>query len=659
MTQISSYYASVGVKIDKTSISQVDSFLRNIQTKFERFNRNIAKGRALSLKADLDMKDLMKRISRLNNGRTLKIELSISAQSLRAMQTQIRMAINGMVVSPKINPRISSPRTTTRSTGGGDRADRITTRNPTSRTNPWHNPMMLGGGVGAFMRYGAFSLPFVAGAFGLNSLAGKAATLQNQDLAMDVSVGSLGSPGESAQYKKFLDDLGNRLGRTTESMTPFFAQMLSGAKGTELEPHLQEGFASLMEFGSVMGLGTESMKGAIKAFSQMIGKQQIMAEELRGQAAEHLPPVVRMMAEAVTGGDVKALNKMMERGELDPNKHLPLLFKAMRENAQPFMEQYFRTITFWQGKAQKSQEDWMKKFLGSGGSKAIADFYRTWNHVIKDSIPAAEQLGRIFEDIVHYFNAAILAPGEIMDYFSGKAGKDNFMTMLFGDAEGNELMASIRSLTTEFSTLFENMTKAALGDTDEFLQNTKKTVEILIGYLTSVLQGVSDIMLITNSTMSRGTDGYKYASARITHRENISSMLENTPMSREEKNKIMAREMGVWDQANPAPGQPGFMGAPVEKAPLPSLWEFTKSRLETNVGAMFGKYVDNTPTSLTTPDGIRKVEISIKQDPLKVEAVVEARTDAEAVANEVKARIEENDRRVQQNMLSLFPMTMQ
>jgi len=270
MTAISSYYANVGVRIDKSSLSQVSRYLRSVENQVRRFQANITKNSQINLKLNLNNKALLGNIRSLFNksSSTFKINATLSPQSLNHMRAQIRSAISGITVSPRIRPNVVAPRSQPGSSGGRQTGP---SRNPTSRpTSPFHNPMMVGGGVGAFMRYGAFSLPFVAGSFGLNALSNRAAVLQNQDMMMDVSIGALGSAGESERYKKFLNDLGDRLGRTTESMTPFFSQMLSGAKGTELEPHLQEGFASLMEFGSVMGLGTESMKGTIKAFTQMI-----------------------------------------------------------------------------------------------------------------------------------------------------------------------------------------------------------------------------------------------------------------------------------------------------------------------------------------------------------------------------------------------------
>src|SRR5690606_9057477 len=120
---------------------------------------------------------------------------------------------------------------------GGGRG--VTTESPHSRRtfSPWHNPMMIGGGVGAFLRYGAYSLPFVAGTMGLNAMAGNLGQLQRTNLLLGTSSGSTQIGREQME---FLSNLGNRLGFTTSSIAPFYSQMFAGSRGTALESQLPE-----------------------------------------------------------------------------------------------------------------------------------------------------------------------------------------------------------------------------------------------------------------------------------------------------------------------------------------------------------------------------------------------------------------------------------
>lgn len=685
MVMIANYFAQVGVGIDRTSITKVNSYLKAIETSLRRFQTNVSRTTQINVGMRVDRAGFLKRLKSTFSGtRSVKIDVSISQQSLNAMRSQIRTAINGLMISPVINPRIRQPSPvnqprggsggtggTTTGTGRGNQS-RLTTHNPqrSAPYSPWHNPMMVGGGVGAFMRYGAFSLPLVAGTFGLNALSNKAATLQSQDLMMDVSMGALGQPGESQIYKDFLNNLGDRLGRTTESMTPFFAQMLSGAKGTALEPHLMSGFSSLMEFGSVMGLGTESMKGTIKAFTQMIGKQQIMAEELRGQAAEHLPPVVRMMAEAVTGGDVKKLNKMMEQGQLDPNVHLPMLFEAMRKNAAPFMDQYFKTIQFWQGKAQKNQEDWVKRFLSSGGTNAIVSFYKTWSQIIGDSVPMAERLGRVFERITHGFNAVMLMPGEIMQWFNGTGSEDNFMKAIFGNVQDSDIGMAIERLLKEVGDAFRN----EIGSMSEMVKNLTSLLSAMSSMLASALQGISEVISLLNAYDQGGSSKVLWqmrTNANMRQAQELARQQVGPDGTKADFEAATKQNFDFLQSSNPEPTgstsmNPGQWGSDL------AVWSKSAYR---DVAALEGGTSNplnwlqgftgignrppaNDPGSATTGQ-VMFHQINITTEPFQVNAVVEARTDAEAIRSEMQNALGNWEKSVYSNMLSLNPMAPQ
>lgn len=286
MTAISSYFAQVGVGIDKSSVNAVSGYLKSIEKQFLSFQGRVQKTLNLPVRVRMNRAIVQKDIQRSLNlasksARTrLTLDARLSRTSLTDMKNQVKTSLSGITISPSIRPRVY-PGVGGRGSGGGVvNSPRGKGRN-TDRTanrgegfNPWHNPMMIGGGTGAFMRYGLFSLPMVAGVFGLNALSNTSAELQSQKIAMRMTAGeSMGADGKMRDgdyYLNFLDKLGDRLGKTTQMMTPFFTQMLAGAKGTALEPHLESGFENLLQYSSVMGLGDESTKGAIRAFVQMI-----------------------------------------------------------------------------------------------------------------------------------------------------------------------------------------------------------------------------------------------------------------------------------------------------------------------------------------------------------------------------------------------------
>lgn len=531
MPAISSYYAQVGVGIDQKSIAQVRKYLDSIEKQFTSFQSRLSKVKPVSIRVTIDRTKAMTLLQRDLNaiGKTAQLNIKnvnfsraevqrklnaalshangntrirmgalLSRESLTAMKDQIRGAINGLVVSPTINPRIRQA--TVRGGrggggggsggGGGGHGSSFTNRDPNGKRNfsPWHNPMMVGGGAGAFIRYGPYSLPFIAGAMGLNALTNKAQTLESQQLLLNASTGN---KQVAAGQMKFLSGVGDRLGLTTETLAPFYAQMFAGARGTKLEGDLPKGFESFLEYSSVVGLNGEQMKGSIRAISQMIAKRGIYSEELRQQLAEHgMPMAMQIMADAVAGGDMKKLSKMMEQGQVDPIEALPKFFAALKKEAAPFLQDFYKTIARNRGTAEKATEDWMKKFLGGGVSEGLADFFKVWTQLIKDSIPHAERLGEIFKGTINYFNAALLAPGEFIDWWNGIDTSHNFMTVLFGKSSASEFVETVKKAFRQI--------EYAVGDSmfsaNVSIASTRRELELLSKVMTPVIRLLGNLI---------------------------------------------------------------------------------------------------------------------------------------------------------------------
>lgn len=303
MTVVSQYYAEVGVGLNHRSLRSVQAYFKTIERTMLNFKRRVEKNQGLDIKAKVDTASLLKSLTKstgriakavvvplsrftvnesglaraLNRalssakvGREVKFGATLSARSLSAMRTQVRQALEGTIIRPRINPTILGGRRRVDSGGGGsDWIKRSDPRN-TSRMNPWHNPMMLGGGAGAFLRYGAFSLPFIGGAIGLNAINAFASEQAAQKTSLDM-VSAMSTTGKTGDDNRaFLKSLAQQTGKTSMGMTPIYTQMLAASTGTELEAKMPDMFSGIMQYASVMGLGEESIKRAMTGFQQMI-----------------------------------------------------------------------------------------------------------------------------------------------------------------------------------------------------------------------------------------------------------------------------------------------------------------------------------------------------------------------------------------------------
>lgn len=510
MTAIASYFAQVGIGLDQNALNKVDSYLDRVEKSLQRFQGKMSRKSSLELRFRVDQAKLntniqaaMKQASRsgavaLDVGkfnfksgslisainrefklasqanRGVKIDARLSEGSLRAMRTQIQSSMKGLIISPTINANVVSRTRARIGSGEGGEVRRggydvIRRQNPTSSRNmsPYYNPMMIGGGVGAVMRYGAYALPLYAGAIGFNSASNKAQTLQSQDLMMKVSTQD---PAEAAKQIEYLNKLGNYLGITTETMAPFYGQLYAGSKGTPMEDTLQDGFKKFLEYSSVVGLDAEQQKGALRAISQMIAKRTVMSEELRQQLAEHgMPMAVQIMADAVAGGDIAKLQKMMERGEVKSLEALPKFFDELGRLAAPFIKDYFDTIKYSKGNLAKISEDWFKRFMEAGGTSGTTNIYDSLADFSKALGTSSENAGKIFKSASDWFNVGILTFRDLGLWLTGRdIGIENIFETYLGKFD--------TTIWTTISTTLGQIA-GALGNAVEFLGSIYKVLD--------------------------------------------------------------------------------------------------------------------------------------------------------------------------------------
>lgn len=578
MTAIASYYASLGISIDKNSLSQVQNYLDSIQKRVEKLQTNLSKSKDLSLRINnisinqaalrrsvknvadntnvvlrnvsvgrLQISSALVRRSfrnalmgtgtgqnmgiQLNNfhvnsaaltksindalnvsGRTSKIRISarLSQESLSDMRSQVRRAINQLVISPTINPRINPYARAARpiagtsgGTGGGRTADRLTTRNPRSQS-PWHNPMMIGGAAGAMMRYGAFSLPFVAGAFGLNTLSKNMESLQNAEMAVRAQVGD---DAQAANQLAFLHRLGNIHGVRMQDMAPGYSQMFAAAQGTVLEPNMQSGFQSFLQYASVIGMNEEQKKGAILALSQIVGKGgKNFAQELNLQLTNQgMPNARRLFADAVADGDLEKFEKMMASGEVGMEGVVKFL-DLLGTRAKPYMADFYKTITRASGVASKANEDWLKSFMSVGkGVEGVTAVYDAFSFSVRGSVSYAEKLGDAFRRAGLIAAATLLLPIEFSEWMSGETRKDNFFETFFGEAKESAWFEAVQTSIAELKESLRDLSESYIDGWEPFSQIFRDIVgdlsfmEDMLGPLISITGDLLGLILAFNT----------------------------------------------------------------------------------------------------------------------------------------------------------------
>ena len=377
MTTIAEFYATLKLQPDRASIAETERWLKSVQSRLEKSLSS--KGGLTGALFKVNKGQLERQIQGSLN--SISTSATFHLNKFTVNQAALNHALGRAVLGASSNvkvPQTSSQRTT--SSGDSSRnKDRGFLQNTSDG-----------------IHLSRTILGTAAAGFGLASLNSKMQELQNLPIALTAITGS---PEKAQEHLSFLKRIGGNLGVTQADLVPNYSQFLASAQGTKLESQIPQGFESLTKYGKVMGLDSTSMKLSFKAFSQMIGKGQIMSEELKGQAAEHLPGVMQMMAKVAAGGDVKKLNKMMKSGELDPVKYLPLLFAEMDKVAARGWEAKTKTSQFQQDQSGVGFERLLMLMAQSGGNDALFRGWKSIAETLPKLEPIAKALGGAFEGL--------------------------------------------------------------------------------------------------------------------------------------------------------------------------------------------------------------------------------------------------------------------
>lgn len=210
---------------------------------------------------------------------------------------------------------------------------------------------------------------------------------------------------------EWLRDLSFRLGLEIDSTGVAYARFAGAVRGTGLEAYGREIFESLSLAGSAFGLSLEESEGVMRALVQMSAKGVVMAEEFRGQLADHLPVASQAAARAmgVTTGE---FSRMLENGEVLADDFLPKLARELR----------------------LMSEDAAK--FGGESQKASAQFNSAWSDMKKEV--AASGLGSfisgqlsVMADAFNDFSASVRAARAEGSGFWGQAAAGGGAVMRF------------------------------------------------------------------------------------------------------------------------------------------------------------------------------------------------------------------------------------
>lgn len=464
--EIARYWAALGFKVDQKEVKKVDSTLKQLEKRLKNFGKLSDKNLNITVsinKFTVDNKKLNTILGNALDQASSKVTFEISKFSVNraALQATMQRAMRGSVSvnsSTKSNyPVRDSARTQVTdnlSTG------RVGARSSSARISS-ANYLHAGGATGAFMRYGAASLPLIGGVYGASALNTANQDLVNANISAESVLG-----GRSKELLDRLSERSNYMGINYADTLPQFTKFMASSMPLMGVDSSQQTFESFMQFGRTRGASKVSMNRALTAVGQMSAKGQVMAEELKGQLgdAAGFGEVPQLFAEAYqiqTGGNLTgakaraALMKAMQDGNVKTADILPLVSKLMDELSRGGIEKARMSSSAQQARAENAisgRGGLLQTFSESGGETGFARLWSSFAVAMKEAKPAVESLSRAFNEISKYTSFAMLLPQSFKRAFEGR---DSWVA----DALGEQNTATAKALYEGMKELGGEITK--------------------------------------------------------------------------------------------------------------------------------------------------------------------------------------------------------
>ncbi|EOX1432548.1 tape measure protein [Escherichia coli] len=205
---------------------------------------------------------------------------------------------------------------------------------------------------------------------------------------------------DAGQVKEFTKSLAQTTGLDIAELQSQFAGFGASAKESMGIQGSEELFRNMIGYSRLMGRSEEEIKRALTALSQMAGKGQVMAEELKGQLAEAVPGMVQVFAKA-TGKSEQELFDAMKKGAL---KSADTLQKVTQElNKQITAKGGWKSISeSTQAQLGNLKNSWNTTLdsIFRGSEDGLQDFTRSLTNLLNALGGTGKTLGESFGSLM-------------------------------------------------------------------------------------------------------------------------------------------------------------------------------------------------------------------------------------------------------------------
>jgi len=172
----------------------------------------------------------------------------------------------------------------------------------------------------------------------------------------------------------FLRKLSNDYGVEFGGMLDGYKQLKANMNMMDIAPEEQNAkFKKISAAIRVMGLDAQQSGSVFYAFSQMMSKNQIQAQELKLQLANVFPAAVPILAKSM-GVNVKKLNEMLDAGAISWKKYGDNFINFMYDNVKNGIPNAVNTISAGLARASNTWADAWVNMGNAIASSGVLDF---------------------------------------------------------------------------------------------------------------------------------------------------------------------------------------------------------------------------------------------------------------------------------------------
>ncbi len=452
--QVAELFSSVSFRLDKPSVSLVESSFVKLEALAEKLKQTTASLTFKHLSASMGASStrantLATRLGALTakfeTGTGSLVTYTTAIESLAAAFLNLNASI-GMQRLPRV-PRISAGESFAR---GGTTSARAS--------------IGIGeNGLYGFLRGGIGGLGATAGilgmGWGLKHAISTGREMQANQFALNAVAGS-DQQGE-AEYK-YVYGLSQNLGINMKDALKNYSFMMAAAKGSKLEGHTQQIFTAFNEYGKMLHSTPQQLKLAMLAVNEMVSMGKVSLTQLRRQLSLHMPGALEAFAEARHESTEKLMAEI-KKGKVMTADVLPRVAEILHQRTvgnQSF-EEAKRSGWSAQQRVENMWDNFTKGFV-VGIDPAVSRFFEALSRLFSSKNQnAAENFGKAIGRILDVITGIVNAIAKFKEM--GGFGALEVGGILILSANLMKVLETIRAISVASKLAFVATTALSLG----------------------------------------------------------------------------------------------------------------------------------------------------------------------------------------------------